>query len=94
MSQNRYKTKKGLGFEYHCPGHDVAPGICKIEFINEKYILKAVTVLLDRWVKVAMKERKLYKEGVFLTKLKGISTEYGNSGRRFAENYCKTAADI
>nr|WP_243271739.1 recombinase family protein [Enterocloster clostridioformis] len=70
MSQNRYKTKKGLGFEYHCPGHDVAPGICKSKFINEKYILKAVTVLLDRWVKTAMRERKSYKKGVFLAKLK------------------------
>ena len=70
MSQHRYKTKKGLGFEYHCPGHDIAPSICKAQFVNEKYILKAVTVLLDRWVKAAMKERKLYKKGIFLTKLK------------------------
>lgn len=70
MVQNRYKTKKGLGFEYHCPGHDVAPGICKTKFINEKYVLKAVTVLLDRWVKAAMKEKKDYKKGGFLTNLK------------------------
>lgn len=70
MSQSRYKTKKGLGFAYHCPGHDVAPNICKTEFINEKYILKAVMVLLDRWIKTALKEKSTHKKSVFLSNLK------------------------
>ena len=70
MSQNKYKTKKGLGFEYHCPGHDVAPGKCKAKFINEKDILKAVAVLLDNWVKAALEEEKTYKKNAFIPKLK------------------------
>lgn len=70
MSQNRYKTKKGLGFEYHCPGHDAAPGQCKTKFINEKDILKAVTVLLDKWVCVAIKEKKANRKNTFISKLR------------------------
>ena len=70
MSQNRYKTKKGLCFEYHCPGHDVAPGQCKAKFINEKDILKAVTVLLDKWVSVAIKEKNAYRKNAFIPKLR------------------------
>ena len=75
MSQSRYHTKQGIGIEYHCPGHDVAPNHCKNKFINEKAVLKAVTVLLDKWVSIAMKEKKAYKKDSFITKLK---REYQN----------------